>query len=665
MPSTSLGLYTNNAITLLTSGLSAVATSVSVSTGTGALFPVPSGALIFLVTMIGSTGSPEIAKVTAVTGDTLTLVRGQEGTTARSFLSGDKLELRMTAGNAANWELKTNPADIASLTDVAKGTALIGHLAATTGTTGRTLQAELRDTVKVKQWTGVDPTGATDSLAGIQACINANQTRTIDFGDASNTYLCSGTILLVDSGGHNFQGNLIASGATITFTNTGNATDTDATMARGFQVLPLSAANGNDISGMRNVEVSGFTINCPTNGAGFYIANSQRCAFIKNTFKNGRYSLVMECCINTVITRNTFSSYINAGVGLLMTGDVARVCYNNSAAPGNSYWNDSPLILGNGFSSSVTGGLAHILDHGSQSERIRDIQNNYFYSGANSSTQFGYLSRNSQPKLDCNWFENINYPVRVLSTNASESQTNLPGVTASQPSGTYPIARFVDGYSLTGSFTNNYTAFAAIDYELSGIVGGPCSIASNFYQNTTGFVIKSTQSGNQFIIDGGNVGVLAGGAYKSITYNQYYKIGQGSVSADNAGPGVIGEFITSSVVASSAISLSSGVVVSITSIALTPGDWEVTAQTGFVPAATTNIGYLTSGTHSVSAAFGADSTLVQTSLNQVTNVVNQFVVVPTIRVNISSAQTQFLNAKSAFSTSTLSVYGNISARRIR
>lgn len=309
-------------------------------------------------------------------------------------------------------------------------------------------------------------------------------------------------------------------------------------MARGFQVLPLSYTNGNDVTGMRNVEVRGLTINCPTNGAGFYLANSQRCSFIKNTFSGGRYSLAMECCINTVIERNTFMEYKNAGVGLIMSSDTTRVCYNNAASPGNSYWNDSPQILGNAFSSSVTGSLAHILDHGSQSERIRNIQGNYFYSSSNSACQYGYLARNSQPKLDCNWFENINYPVRILNSNAGEGGGNLPGVTGAQPSGTYPLSGFVDGFSYTGSFNNNYTLRAVNDYELSGITGGPCYIGQNFYQGTTGFVLKSTQSGSQKIIDGGNTGILSGGgAYKSLTYNLYHLIGSLLSNIDTDGVG--------------------------------------------------------------------------------------------------------------------------------
>ena len=45
------------------------------------------------------TGTPiEIVKVTARSGDVFTIVRAQEGTSASSFSGGDKVELRITAG---------------------------------------------------------------------------------------------------------------------------------------------------------------------------------------------------------------------------------------------------------------------------------------------------------------------------------------------------------------------------------------------------------------------------------------------------------------------------------------------------------------------------------------------------------------------------------------
>ena len=91
--------FTNNAATTLASGILAGATSLTVATGTGALFPTLTGANFFYCTLQNTAGTTiEIVKVTARSTDTFTIVRAQEGTSASAFSTGDKVELRLTAG---------------------------------------------------------------------------------------------------------------------------------------------------------------------------------------------------------------------------------------------------------------------------------------------------------------------------------------------------------------------------------------------------------------------------------------------------------------------------------------------------------------------------------------------------------------------------------------
>lgn len=91
-------LFTNNAATTLASSIGSGATSLTVASGGGALFPNPTSPDYFLVTLVGVSGTPtEIVKVTARSTDTFTIVRGQEGTTPSAFTGGDKVELRITA----------------------------------------------------------------------------------------------------------------------------------------------------------------------------------------------------------------------------------------------------------------------------------------------------------------------------------------------------------------------------------------------------------------------------------------------------------------------------------------------------------------------------------------------------------------------------------------
>ncbi|HEK7314378.1 TPA: glycine-rich domain-containing protein [Yersinia enterocolitica] len=94
-------LSANNASTVLSAGISASATTLTVNTGTGGLFPSPvSGTSFFKLTLIdAATGTlTEIVHVTARIGDTMTIVRGQEGTVSRLWSANDISANMMTAG---------------------------------------------------------------------------------------------------------------------------------------------------------------------------------------------------------------------------------------------------------------------------------------------------------------------------------------------------------------------------------------------------------------------------------------------------------------------------------------------------------------------------------------------------------------------------------------
>ncbi|MBA8062418.1 hypothetical protein HV077_08410 [Citrobacter freundii] len=94
-------LAANNAQTVLAAGISSTATSLTVNTGTGTLFPSPvTGTSFFKLTIIdAATGSlTEIVHVTARNGDVFTIQREQEGTVARAWSANDIAANMMTAG---------------------------------------------------------------------------------------------------------------------------------------------------------------------------------------------------------------------------------------------------------------------------------------------------------------------------------------------------------------------------------------------------------------------------------------------------------------------------------------------------------------------------------------------------------------------------------------
>lgn len=88
--------FSNNASTTLASNASNSATSISVADGS--VFPVLSGTDYFYVTLeTAANTAREIVKCTARSGNTLTIVRAQDGTSALAFATNDKVELRLTA----------------------------------------------------------------------------------------------------------------------------------------------------------------------------------------------------------------------------------------------------------------------------------------------------------------------------------------------------------------------------------------------------------------------------------------------------------------------------------------------------------------------------------------------------------------------------------------
>lgn len=90
-------LVKNNAFSTLLSSIASGATSLTVASGEGARFPTISSGNFFYVTLINSSNQYEVVKVTARTTDVFTILRGQDGTTARAYTAGDRIELRPTA----------------------------------------------------------------------------------------------------------------------------------------------------------------------------------------------------------------------------------------------------------------------------------------------------------------------------------------------------------------------------------------------------------------------------------------------------------------------------------------------------------------------------------------------------------------------------------------
>jgi len=107
-------LLKNNIRTKLAADINTTDTSISVDTGTGSDFPVLGPSDWFYITVVEKNSLGiypevlEIMKVTAVSGDTLTVERGVDGTSAISATIGDIIEMRLTNSTLVDLNKKTD-----------------------------------------------------------------------------------------------------------------------------------------------------------------------------------------------------------------------------------------------------------------------------------------------------------------------------------------------------------------------------------------------------------------------------------------------------------------------------------------------------------------------------------------------------------------------------
>jgi hypothetical protein len=95
-----VALVKNNAYSTLAATITSSDTTMNVAVGTGVRFPSIAGGSgdFFYLTLLDTSNNIEVVKVTAISTDTLTIVRGQDGTTARGYASTSRVELRPTQG---------------------------------------------------------------------------------------------------------------------------------------------------------------------------------------------------------------------------------------------------------------------------------------------------------------------------------------------------------------------------------------------------------------------------------------------------------------------------------------------------------------------------------------------------------------------------------------
>lgn len=142
--------------------------------------------------------------------------------------------------------------------------------------------------------------------------------------------------------------------------------------------------------------------------------------------------------------------------------------------------------------------------------------------------------------------------------------------------------------------------------------------------------------------------------------------GQMERTTVNAAAGYVGEYLSDTVIAGSAVALTTGTIATIGSVVLTAGDWDINGQTFLTTGNTlTTINQLQTSINTTAGTLNTTpGLLAQTDLNGIT--AGSFGLDPEIVIignRVTAAGTYYLNCQATFGVGTLAAYGLIQARR--
>lgn len=262
-----------------------------------------------------------------------------------------------------------------------------------------------------------------------------------------------------------------------------------------------------------------------------------------------------------------------------------------------------------------------------------------------------------------------NQTVEILGTAAPGDGGQ--GVFYWNPTGTIPDDNGVTAVVPSGSSVGNGEWIRVIG---NSVVGPGTSIVNDIvvFENTSGSLIGdsgislASQAQKLFLATpavGAGVPVfrlIAATDLPSISGAELV----GTTTNDNAAAGNVGEFITNSA-ADSSVSMTSTIPITITSVNLTAGDWDIWGTVRFVPAGSTTVSEVLQGMNTTTNVFPTGF-LDYTAL-QIPSAAGKALVMPTptIRASLAGPTTYYLIAQSTFAVSTLAAGGVLNARRRR
>jgi len=164
-------LWSNNASTTVSGSITTASTTVNLAAGTGTSFPNPTGGNYYVATFYDQATKTqnEIVHVTAMAGDVATIVRAQEGTTAKAWNAGDIFANLVTAGTLnAFVQAGTGPANTSIVYVGTDTSATPGTIIATTNPVPASLAIGMLFNIKVANTTPGTTMMQLNGLAGIE-----------------------------------------------------------------------------------------------------------------------------------------------------------------------------------------------------------------------------------------------------------------------------------------------------------------------------------------------------------------------------------------------------------------------------------------------------------------------------------------------------------------
>ena len=168
----------------------------------------------------------------------------------------------------------------------------------------------------------------------------------------------------------------------------------------------------------------------------------------------------------------------------------------------------------------------------------------------------------------------------------------------------------------------------------------------------------------------GTVNAAAFVASGTITPSQTSGI-VGTTTNNDANAGSVGEFVSSTIAAGSAVSLPADTATNITSISLTAGDWDVWGIISYTGDVSTNVTKIRSSISSTTAGLGTTGTTSRATMPFAGSGIAPFAgdvidqSVGPVRFSLPGTTTVYLVARASFNSGLCSGYGQILARRRR